>query len=120
LAAHDVAKLPATGKRWPSSTLSLSERTLRVRRRDDWEPPSPVIPDATDASTIEPFPTSNLFALGHRLSLRLDIFGRVRWDDGASSHRRERSLPTPRTRLTSSCSKLQEFGGDDSLGGQCG
>jgi len=55
-----------------------------------------MIPDATYASAVEPFATSNRFALGHRLSLRLDIFGRVRRDDGASSHRREKSLPTPR------------------------
>ena len=51
--------------------MNLTEGILRVRYRDSWERPSPITPGETYAITIELFPTSNLFASGHRL--RLDI-----------------------------------------------
>jgi putative CocE/NonD family hydrolase len=51
--------------------MSLTEGILRVRYRDSWEWPSPMVPGEIYAITIELFPTANLFASGHRL--RLDI-----------------------------------------------
>ena len=51
--------------------MNLTEGILRVRYRDSWERPSPMVPGETYAITIELFPTSNLFTSGHRL--RLDI-----------------------------------------------
>jgi len=51
--------------------MNLTEGILRARYRDSWEDPSPLVPGEVYAVTIELFPTSNLFASGHRL--RLDI-----------------------------------------------
>jgi len=51
--------------------MNLTEGILRVRYRDSWERPSPMVPGEVYAITIELFPTGNLFASGHRL--RLDI-----------------------------------------------
>jgi putative CocE/NonD family hydrolase len=51
--------------------MNLSEGILRVRYRDSWKRPSPMVPGEIYAITIELFPTGNRFAAGHRL--RLDI-----------------------------------------------
>jgi putative CocE/NonD family hydrolase len=51
--------------------MNLTEGILRARYRDSWEEPSWLTPGEIYAATIELFPTSNLFASGHRL--RLDI-----------------------------------------------
>jgi putative CocE/NonD family hydrolase len=51
--------------------MNLTEGILRARYRDSWEEPSLLAPGEVYAVTIELFPTSNLFASGHRL--RLDI-----------------------------------------------
>ena len=51
--------------------MNLTEGFLRVRYRDSWEQPSPMMPGEVYAITIELFPTGNLFRRGHRL--RLDI-----------------------------------------------
>src|SRR5207245_5517280 len=51
--------------------MNLTEGFLRVRYRDSWERPAPMVPGEVYAITIELFPIANLFWRGHRL--RLDI-----------------------------------------------
>ena len=51
--------------------MNLTEGLLRVRYRDSWERPAPMVPGEVYAITIELFPIANLFCRGHRL--RLDI-----------------------------------------------
>ncbi|HWZ68011.1 MAG TPA: CocE/NonD family hydrolase, partial [Stellaceae bacterium] len=50
---------------------NLTEGLLRVRYRDSWERPRPMVPGEVYGITIELFPIANLFCRGHRL--RLDI-----------------------------------------------
>src|SRR5262249_24061358 len=52
--------------------MNLTEGLLRVRYRDSWERPAPMVPGEVYAITIELFPVANLFCRGHRL--RLDIW----------------------------------------------
>ena len=54
-----------------SFAMNLTDGILRARYRDSWEQPSPLPPGEVVTLTIRPFPTSNLFAPGHRI--RLDI-----------------------------------------------
>jgi uncharacterized protein len=57
---------------WPDGfAMNVTDGILRVRYRDSWERPAPMVPGAVYAIRIRPFPTSNLFKRGHRL--RLDI-----------------------------------------------
>lgn len=51
--------------------MNLCHGILRCRYRDSWEEPSLMTPGEVYAITIEMFPTSNLFAAGHRI--RLDV-----------------------------------------------
>jgi putative CocE/NonD family hydrolase len=51
--------------------LNLTDGILRMRYRDSWEQPSLIEPREVYEAVIEPFPTSNLFAAGHRI--RLDV-----------------------------------------------
>lgn len=51
--------------------MNLCHGILRVRYRDSWEQPELMTPGEVYPITIEMFPTSNLFAVGHRI--RLDI-----------------------------------------------
>jgi putative CocE/NonD family hydrolase len=51
--------------------INLTEGLLRVRYRDSWAQPAPMIPGEVYEITIELFPVANLFCTGHRL--RLDI-----------------------------------------------
>jgi uncharacterized protein len=51
--------------------MNLTEGLLRVRYRDSWERPAPMVPGEVYAITIELFPIANLFCRGH--GLRLDI-----------------------------------------------
>jgi hypothetical protein len=53
--------------------MNLCEGVLRLRYRDSWERPTPLVPGTVYAVTVRLFPVANLFALGHRL--RLDIAG---------------------------------------------
>jgi putative CocE/NonD family hydrolase len=46
---------------------------LRLRYRQSWEEPSPMVPGEVYPVTIALFPTANLFRRGHRL--RLDLAG---------------------------------------------
>ena len=51
--------------------MNLTDGILRVRYRRSWERPELMTPDTVYQIRIEAFPTSNLFARGHRI--RLDI-----------------------------------------------
>jgi putative CocE/NonD family hydrolase len=51
--------------------MNITDGILRVRYRDSWQQPELMTPGHIYPIQIEPFPTSNLFAKGHRL--RLDI-----------------------------------------------
>lgn len=51
--------------------MNLTDGILRLRYRDSWERPSLLEPGRVYEIRIEPFPTGNLFARGHRI--RLDI-----------------------------------------------
>ena len=53
--------------------MNLTEGLLRLRYRQSWEEPSPMVPGEVYAVTIALFPTANLFGRGHRL--RLDLAG---------------------------------------------
>ena len=51
--------------------MNLTDGIIRCRYRDSWEQPSMMEEGAVYEVAIEAFPTSNLFAAGHRI--RLDI-----------------------------------------------
>jgi len=51
--------------------MNVADGILRVRYRDSWEHPSMITPGTVYAIRVTAFPTSNLFAPGHRI--RLDI-----------------------------------------------
>jgi uncharacterized protein len=51
--------------------MNLTDGILRVRYRDSWESPSLMEAGKVYEVVVEAFPTSNLFAVGHRL--RLDV-----------------------------------------------
>lgn len=51
--------------------MNLTDGILRVRYRDSWEAPTLMTPGQVYRITVTAFPTSNLFARGHRI--RLDI-----------------------------------------------
>jgi len=51
--------------------MNVTDGILRARYRDSWEHPSPMEEGSVYKARVEAFPTSNLFAKGHRI--RLDI-----------------------------------------------
>lgn len=51
--------------------MNLTDGIVRCRYRDSWEEPTLMEPGRVYEVTIEAFPTSNLFAAGHRI--RLDV-----------------------------------------------
>ena len=51
--------------------MNLTDGILRVRYRDSWERPRLMVPGTIYAITVDAFPTSNLFARGHRI--RIDV-----------------------------------------------
>ena len=53
--------------------MNLCEGVLRLRYRDSWERPTPLVPGTVYAAAVRLFPVANLFMPGHRL--RLDIAG---------------------------------------------
>jgi hypothetical protein len=59
---------------WPEGfAMNLTEAILRLRFRDGFERPVPVVPGAVYAVALEPQPIGNLFKAGHRV--RLDVQG---------------------------------------------
>ena len=72
--------------------MNLTEGILRVRYRDSWERPSPMVPGETYAITIELFPTSNLFISGHRLRLDISSSNFPHFDVNPNSGEREGAM----------------------------
>ena len=76
--------------------MNLTEGILRVRYRDSWERPSPMVPGETYAITIELFPTSNLFTSGHRLRLDISSSNFPHFDINPNSGEPEGAMENPR------------------------
>jgi putative CocE/NonD family hydrolase len=76
--------------------MNLTEGILRVRYRDSWERPSPMVPGEIYAITIELFPTSNLFASGHRLRLDISSSNFPHFDVNPNSGGPEGAMEHPR------------------------
>ena len=76
--------------------MNLCEGVLRLRYRDSWTDPAPMIPGEIYAVTVELFPVANLFRRGHRL--RLDIAGSnfPHFDINPNSGEAEGSFARPR------------------------
>jgi putative CocE/NonD family hydrolase len=51
--------------------MNVTDGIIRVRHRDSWREPELMTPGEVYEVTIEAFPTSNLFAAGHRI--RIDV-----------------------------------------------
>lgn len=62
---------PSNGDYRDGFAMNVADGILRVRYRDSWERPSMMTPGTVYAIRVTAFPTSNLFARGHRI--RLDI-----------------------------------------------
>jgi putative CocE/NonD family hydrolase len=62
---------PPNGDYPDGFAMNVADGILRVRYRDSWERPSMMTPGTVYAIRVTAFPTSNLFARGHRI--RLDI-----------------------------------------------
>ena len=62
---------PATVDYPSGFAMNLTDGILRVRYRDSWEHPSMMEPGRLYEIQVDAFPTSNLFAKGHRI--RLDV-----------------------------------------------
>jgi putative CocE/NonD family hydrolase len=62
---------PPNGDYPDGFAMNVADGILRVRYRDSWEHPSMMTPGTIYAIRVTAFPTSNLFARGHRI--RLDI-----------------------------------------------
>jgi len=77
--------------------MNLTEGILRVRYRDSWERPSPMMPGEVYAITIELFPTSNLFASGHQLRLDISSSNFPHFDVNSNSGEPEGAMEHPRT-----------------------
>jgi len=76
--------------------MNLTEGILRARYRDSWEEPSLLVPGEIYAVTIELFPTSNLFALGHRLRLDIASSNFPHFDINPNSGESEGAMEHPR------------------------
>jgi uncharacterized protein len=76
--------------------MNLTEGILRVRYRDSWERPLPMVPGETYAITIELFPTSNLFTSGHRLRLDISSSNFPHFDVNPNSGGPEGAMEHPR------------------------
>jgi hypothetical protein len=51
--------------------MNVTDGILRVRYRDSWERPAMMVPGTVYPVRVTAFPTSNLFARGHRI--RIDV-----------------------------------------------
>ena len=76
--------------------MNLTEGILRVRYRDSWERPSPMVPGEIYAITIELSPTSNLFVSGHRLRLDISSSNFPHFDVNPNSGEPEGAMEHPR------------------------
>jgi len=77
--------------------MNLTEGILRIRYRDSWERPSPMVPGEVYPITIELFPTGNLFTARHRLRLDISSSNFPHFDVNPNSGEPEGSMQHPRT-----------------------
>ncbi len=76
--------------------MNLTEGILRARYRASWELPSLMVPGEVYPITIELFPTSNLFASGHRLRLDIASSNFPHFDVNPNSGEPEGAMEHPR------------------------
>ncbi|HXA24732.1 MAG TPA: CocE/NonD family hydrolase [Acetobacteraceae bacterium] len=76
--------------------MNLTEGLLRVRYRDSWERPAPMLPGEVYAITIELFPTANLLCRGRRLRLDISSSNLPHFDVNPNSGEPEGGWPQPR------------------------
>jgi putative CocE/NonD family hydrolase len=76
--------------------MNLTDGVLRARYRDSWERPMPLTPGQVYAATVELFPTSNLFRLGHRIRLDVSSSNFPRFDTNPNSGEPEGRAHAPR------------------------
>jgi putative CocE/NonD family hydrolase len=76
--------------------MNLTEGLLRVRYRDSWERPVPIVPGEVYAITIELFPVANLFCRGHQLRLDISSSNFPHFDVNPNSGEPEGSWQQPR------------------------
>jgi len=76
--------------------MNLTEGLLRVRYRDSWERPAPIVPGEVYAITIELFPVANLFCRGHRLMLDISSSNFPHFDVNPNSGEPEGVWQQPR------------------------
>ena len=62
---------PPNGDYPDGFAMNITDGILRVRYRDSWERPAMMVPGTVYAIRVSAFPTSNLFARGHRI--RMDV-----------------------------------------------
>ena len=75
--------------------MNLTEGLLRLRYRDSWERPMPLVPGEACAIAVELFPTANLFARGHRLRLDISSSNFPHFDVNPNSGEPEGSMEQP-------------------------
>src|SRR6516165_8029034 len=76
--------------------MNLTEGLLRVRYRDSWEQPAPMVPGEVYEITIELFPVANLFGRGHRLRLDISSSNFPHFDVNPNSGESESAWQQPR------------------------
>jgi uncharacterized protein len=76
--------------------MNLTEGLLRVRYRDSWERPAPMMSGEVYAITIELFPVANLFCRGHKLRLDISSSNFPHFDVNPNSGEPEGSWQRPR------------------------
>ena len=85
------------GEDYPEGfAMNITDGILRARYRDSWEQPSLMRPGVIYRLTIEPFPTSNLFARGHRIRVDLSSSNFPHFDLNPNSGEPEGAWTTTR------------------------
>ncbi|MDB4893794.1 MAG: X-Pro dipeptidyl-peptidase domain protein [Firmicutes bacterium] len=60
--------------------LNISDSIIRVRYRDDWDQPAPMVPGTVYPLAIELYATANLFRKGHQIRLHISSSNFPRFD----------------------------------------
>jgi len=83
--------------------MNLAHGILRMRFRKDFEHPEPIEPGAVYAISIPLFPTSNLFAAGHRIRIEIASSNFPHFDVNPNKDWRIRGAPSQVARNTIHC-----------------
>jgi uncharacterized protein len=76
--------------------LNLTDGILRLRYRDSWEDPQPMVPGMVYCVEVEILPTSNLFARGHRIRIDIASANFPRFDPNPNTGAAEGTPSVPR------------------------